>query len=69
MITNSIGQQQLLAKCDTTFSQNSVVKARKILYTHQQFYQGSYRFLDTKSKTFSRLFSKTKCFSRLKVIK
>ena len=49
---------------------------RKLLWSvehkkHQsRFFQGSYRFLDPKFKTFFRLFSKTVIsFSRLKVIK
>ena len=33
MIGNSIGQQQLKAKCKTTYSQNTVVQTRNILYT------------------------------------
>ena len=33
MITNSTGQQQLMAKCKTSYSQNSVVQTQNILYT------------------------------------
>ena len=49
MIRNSIGQQQLMAKCKTTYSQNSVVQTWNILYTESVKDSGNSTFFPKKS--------------------
>ena len=64
MIGNSIGQQQLMAKCKTTYSQNTVVQTQNILYTesvkdsgNSTFFQKNQLILVEKSRKIRFLYS------------